>query len=348
MIEVLKATIDSPPEIAGKYEDYQVTPFGETSLSYRIIVPADLAPIEVEREEVAQGGPMVVGAFESDGDPAHRLEVSVVSVGREVDVYDYCSTMADLSGLEVREMDWIDANGKTGVEYSIRFGEGPGERVTRVFAFAEGPRIFIVSLTVPPADDEARLDAFALARDGFEPLAPSGEKHAEPFETFEATGDPSAPPLAILWPSSWTLEEAEDAPPAQRMISLTLVEEDAPRATIGIQAVPRAEGEGDLRAFAAALFQDAARAGFTPAGEAEYAEFDPPAGAGFEPGAIGARRQGSLPGGDAEVLAVALRSPKGTYGATAILPAPAQDTIGWLAGKRALDVLVQSLNQPPA
>jgi hypothetical protein len=346
MIEVMKATVEAPPEIAGRYEDYQITPFGDPSLSYRIIAPSDLVPIEIEADEVEPGALRVIGAFETSTDPAHRIDVSVAELGQEVDVYDYCAVMAEASGVELQEIEWVDAGGKVGVEYLIRFGEGTGERLARSFAMAEGPRLFVVSLIIPKEAYGDRIEGFAMARDSFEPLQPSGQQYAVPFTLFSAPAEKGLPAVRFIAPEAWKLEELASTAPGTREIQISLVDaEEAVWASMRVTATTRKAGEPDLRSFLTSLYADVEKQGFAAEGELEIVEFEPADGAGFQSPAFGARRAGTMNEARTEVLAVALRSAAGSYGVLAILPDPASDAMSWLAGKRAQAILVQSLNQ---
>ena len=346
-MDIRKAPVQSPPEIAGRYDDYRVEPFGDDALAFRLIVPADMDAIALDDVEVPAGGQRVIGAFETRAEPVHRLEVAVVRPGYEVDVLDYVGLTAELSGLAVEEAQWIRAGGgKTGVESVLRFGEGPGGRVARSFAFADGPRIFLVTLVVPPADEKARLDAYALARDSFEPLLPWGARYAEGFEPHEAEFLTGAPPIRFLRPLSWRLDEVDDPTFGRCVIALRLVDGLGLRARLKLAAVVRGEEEEPLRRFLDAVCEAAHLDGFAPVGASEVYELDAPGGGGFEPRALGAHSTGwTADGGRADLLGLALRTPDVSYGIVALLPDPAADAIGWLAGKRAQAILAQSLRE---
>jgi len=105
----------------------------------------------------------------------------------------------------------------------------------------------------------------------------------------------------------------------------------------------RGDGDEPLRAFLDAVCAAADPDGFAPEGPTEVYEVAPPDGAGFEPRALGTHRAGRAGDARLDLLALALRTPDVSYGIVALLPDPEVDAIGWLAGKRAQAILVQTL-----
>lgn len=347
-VEVDSRVVESPAELAGRYQLVTAVPFRDRSLGYRLCLPRDVRPtLGLEPAQQLLPGEFVrTGVFEASPPQRELFEVAAARPGLDVGLADYAGQIAHRFGCKVARIQELSLRGRTIADCEGEARDKKGDlTIVRFFLYPHGPRVIRVALFAAEEDYGPRAEAFENALASFEMLEPSTDRFLEPYETHTASAGPR---LAFRYPRRWAIQPARGFPPGVQALELTLVQlanKDLLRAFYRVKAVERRKGDDTaIDDLLAAALREYDRAGFVPSRPPARRDIDAPTPT-FEPRALFASVRGKLRADDAELRFFALRSATAAYSIAGVVPLLENDPLGAMAGKRAIDVAALSLNR---
>ncbi|HVY60942.1 MAG TPA: hypothetical protein VHF22_04780 [Planctomycetota bacterium] len=343
-IEVARAALAGPPELAARFEHARVRPWSDPALAFEALVPKEFAAVvDLERREPPPGEWLKIGSFRAPtGD---SLDVTVARPGRDVGLADFFAALAERFSLEVVDVSPLDFGGREAVDALVRWSVGgDGPRVSRLVLFRHGERVARVSGTAHAGRYGGLADAFAASISTFRFLEPQPSFFCEPYEWSSSIG---AIPLGFRRPSAWRFEERGDTPWGRQQLDLRLVVEGGPVAWIRARSIDRdVAPEGlDVERLGVETLDDLRAIGFQSAALRQRVAPATP-GDPFDEKTFGVIHDGRAFGRGAEARILCLATHRALYSIAAVLPARDADRLAWMGAKRALDVLYQTLNRP--
>ena len=189
--------------IEDTHDRVEVTPFGNRTLGYRVLLPKNWgAETDVGEQHTGVGLPVRIGLFaDHPGEDGALVDVSYTVFPMEVGLWDWVRFHARRSNVRLARCEPMEFATGPGVDAGGYYGPEDALRVVRLTAFIDAGRIFTVMAMVPAAGYPARMRDVAFATHGFALTAPTRQMFLEQWLDAESTEEPV---FHVGHPASWT------------------------------------------------------------------------------------------------------------------------------------------------
>lgn len=227
-------------ELRRSYASVSVEPPAAPGWGYRLVLPKDWVRDDGPLTEAPAPERLAqVGLFaEADRAPARAaVQVWATLLPFEVNLTDWVEFYAEQAGMEILEGHIRDPETGSPVD-AIARGMHDGRAVlTRLTAYSDGGRVFLVAAAAAEWAYESLSKTLALAAVSFEPAEPTGREFMEEFATYTD----SAGRVSFMHPASWKVEELP-AGPRVSGVALKLEGEEELLGYVRVQTLDAADG----------------------------------------------------------------------------------------------------------
>lgn len=344
-VRVRYRELSSPPELADNYLEATVIPFEDAGLEHSMLVPRDWQyETRLENIEPSPGEFTTISLFMNPlrSGVSPFIDVGYTKMGCEVNIFDLLNFYKETYGMNILNAVPILLKGIEVVDCLVETTQEP-ICTTRMILFVAGDKIFKVSGTAEKSQYEEYKEAFHILVGGFKLPKHPGNKYAEPLEEYQE----DAPiPLRFSFPKSWSLTIPEGAPPGKYVADLRLIGEEQLMGYIRVKGIDKAVySEIDLNK----LYDDALEE-FSEVGLHTHKVIDSwnmdTEGTDFLPENISRSVAGEINQHQVEVRVTVLQTDTGYYVTSALIPAREANRLVWMREKRAMEIVLLSLNRP--
>lgn len=343
-VSVEYSELSSPPELVDHYIEATVIPFGDESLRHMMLVPRDWRyQTELENRLPSPAEFVTISLFAEhrDGGVQPFIDIGYTEMGCEVNILDLLEFYKDVYGMEILRFRRLILKGVEVVDCEVQTAEGPPCR-TRMMLFVAGDRIFKVSGTAETAEYERYEETFEILTGSFSLTNHPGNIHAEPIEEHQV---PAPIRLHFSYPTSWSLTVPEEAPEGRYVADLRLIGEDQLMGYIRVKGIDKAiHRTTDPNEFHDDALEEFSDAGFHIQEAMARWQMDTE-GTDFLPENTAQSIAGQINDAQVEARVIVLETNTSYYVVSALLPAKDTNRLGWMRGKRALEIMLLTLNR---
>lgn len=354
-VRVRYRELSSPPELADDYLEAAVIPFEDVDLEHSMLVPRGWQ-YEGQLENIvpSPGAFTTISLFMEPRRPGGGappfIDIGYTQMGCEINRFDLLNFYKEVYGMKIIKAAPILLKGIEVVDCLVETTQEP-ICTTRMILFVAGDKIFKVSGTAEKSQYEAYQEAFHLLVGSFKLRKHPGNAYAEPLKTCWL----DAPiPLRFNYPKSWSLTIPEGAPLGKYVADLRLIGQEQLMGYIRVKGIDKfVSPETDLETLFDDALEEFTGEGFHSHEVLESWQMDTK-GTDFLPENLSRSIAGAVKPSDAQNNAVAaavearvtvLQTDIGYYVISALIPAKSANPLGWMRGKRAVEIVLLSLNR---
>lgn len=257
-------------EFEGDYLAFQHRPFDCEAFEFSLVARRLLQWAGVATDPgQASASPAILAHGADDlraGEPALLLNVSLFTLDHQVTALDWLTRYVERAGMRpLRAHLSIYAGaqplGEALVpEFLVRAGAPGRERISRLAAFKDGRRVFLVQASCPAASYPTAARELALATLSFRLVHPTGRACAEEESRHRIDGINR---LAFRFPASWTVHPQRGQPTGVDYVHLALTSDGQCHALVNVATYSTRHFEPTLEDALAVAHAHAERLGGT-------------------------------------------------------------------------------------